>query len=257
MILALHIGNTQTLFGVFQNGKLLGKQLSVFTEIKETAFGYAARIRQVLELVGVDFSSLEGSVLSCVVPSLLPVAREALLILTGKEPICVGAGIKTGLRMNIDDPGTVGADLVCMAVAAKEKYPLPCVVIDFETAITLTCLDQNGSYIGGAFLPGVKMSLSSLAKETSLLPDIELIEPKRAISTSTVECMRSGILFGTAGAIDGLLSRMETELKEPIRSVVFTGALGATVCPYCRHSGQYDPMLLLNGLFMIYQKNQK
>ncbi len=257
MILALHIGNTRTVFAAFRGGEPVGGILSFSTDIRETSLGYAARIRQVLDLVGVSASDLTGTVLSCVVPPLVPVAKKALFFLTQTEPVCVGAGVKTGLRMGIDDPGTVGSDLVGVSVAAKEGYPLPCVVIDFETAITFTCLNASGHYVGGAFLPGVEMSLNALASQASLLPGVELIAPKKAIGTSTVECMRSGVLFGTAGAIDGMLDRIERELGEEIKSVVFTGELGSQVRFHCTRSGIFDPLLLLKGLLIIYRKNKK
>ncbi|MBR3836627.1 MAG: type III pantothenate kinase [Clostridia bacterium] len=257
MILAIDAGNTHIILGCPEQDGSVSHVVRIATDRSETAFGFAARIKQTLELVGVNVSQVEGTILSCVVPPVTRPLCDAVRLLTGKEPMLVGAGIRTGLHIAIDDPGTVASDLVAAAVAAKEEYPLPCVIVDMGTATTLTVVDEKGRYIGGAILPGVGIGLNALADETSLLPRIELAPPKKAISSSTVESMRSGALFGAAGAIDGILERFEEELGCKPASVVCTGGLGSVVCPCCRHKILLDETLLLKGLGYIYRKNKK
>ena len=256
MILAVAAGNTHVTFGCIDENNEIGEIMRISTQLSETALGYAVRFREIFQFLNVDPKSIEGAVLSSVVPPLGQALREAVFRLTGKDPLVVGAGVKTGLRMKVDDPGTVGADLVCAAVAAKEEYPLPCVVVDMGTATTLTVVDREGSYIGGAILPGAVLSLDALTRGASLLPQIDLVRPAKAVSSSTVECMRSGILYGSAGAVDGLLERFEEELKERV-FVVATGEIAPSIAPYCRHSVHFDDRLILKGLGIIYRKNQK
>ena len=255
MLLAIDCGNTHITFGCMR----AGTAKTVFripTDRRETDFGYAAKIRQVLELGGVEPDTLTDAVISCVVPPLSEVLARACALLTGKAPLVVGAGVKTGLHIRINDPGTVASDLVASAVAARETYPLPVIVVDLGTAITLTVVDAEGKYIGGAILPGVGISLHALSEKTALLPLIEVRPPKSPIGSNTVESMRSGILYGTAGAIDGLIDRMTAELGTDRVSVVATGGLASTVCPACRHDLTVDEQLLLRGLALIYERNR-
>jgi len=257
MILAVHVGNTHIVFGCALKGEVLDPVLSLATDPNETAYGYAAKIRQIFAFANFPCKDLKDAVLSSVVPSVSEAIVGAIRLLIGKDPLLVGAGVKTGLHISIDDPGTLASDLVAAAVAAKEAYPLPCVIVDLGTATTLTCLDANGKYIGGAILPGVKISLEALAREASLLPVVEIIPPQKAIATATVESMRSGILFGAAGAIDGVLDRFAEQLGTEPASIVTTGGFGAMVCSYCRHSILTDEKLLLKGLASIYKKNSR
>ena len=143
MILAVAAGNTHVTFGCIDENNEIGEMMRISTRLSETALDYAVRFREIFQILNVDPKSIEGAVLSSVVPPLGQALREAVFRLTGKEPLVVGAGVKTGLRMRVDDPGTVGADLVCAAVAAKEEYPLPCVVVDMGTATTLTVVDRE------------------------------------------------------------------------------------------------------------------
>jgi len=256
MILAINAGNSRVTFGCIGEKNEIGRVFTLPTDLSETALGYAIRFRSVFDLFSLDPASFEGAILSSVVPPLRNVLKEAVSYLTKKEPLVVSAGVKTGLRIKVDDPGTVGTDLVCAAVAAKEEYPLPCIVVNLGTATTLTCVDREGSYVGGAILPGVSLSLDALVHGTSLLPKIDRIPPKKAISTSTVECMRSGILYGAAGAVDGLLDRFFSELGEKEISLICTGSLAREIAPHCRHRLVCDENLILKGLGMIYRKNQ-
>ena len=256
MILAIDSGNTHTAFGCVENGSVKGEILRIPTDRSETDCGYAAKIRQILELHRVSPEGFEGAVISCVVPPLTDTLRRAVRILTGLDALVVGAGVKTGLHIAINDPGTVAADLVASAVAAKESYPLPCVVIDMGTATTLTVVDGRGRYVGGAILPGVGLSLNALAQGTALLPHIELQPPKSPVAANTVDSMKAGIVYGTAGSIDGLLDRFAEALGEAPASVVATGGISRLIVPHCRHAITLDETLLLRGLWLIWKKNQ-
>ena len=257
MILAIDCGNTHVTFGCMKDGKA-DRVFRLPTDRRETDFGYAARIRQVLELAGVSLNDLCGAVISCVVPQLTRVLESAVrLLLPSVEPLTVGAGVKTGLHIRINDPGTIASDLVATAVAAKETYPLPCVIVDLGTATTLTVVDGSGSFIGGTILPGAGISLNALSEEAALLPHISIRAPKKVISADTVDCMKSGILYGAAGAIDGLLDRIAEELGEAPATVVATGGMAPLICPVCKHPMILDDQLLLRGLESVWNRNRK
>ena len=255
MILALDCGNTHITFGCMKNG-VAATVFRIPADRHETDFGYAAKIKQVLSLGGVDPAGLCDAVISCVVPPLTETLSRAVALLTGKEPLVVGAGVKTGLHIRINDPGTVASDLVAAAVAAKESYPLPVIIVDMGTATTLTVVDADGKYLGGAILPGAGISLRALSEGTALLPWVEIRPPRSVIAPNTTDSMKSGILYGTAGAIDGLIDRMNEELGTTA-TVVATGGLAPVVCPYCTHPVTVDEQLLLRGLSIIYHRNRE
>ena len=257
MILAIDCGNSHTTVGCVAENNATSAVFRIPTDRTETEFGYAAKIKQILDLQSVDAAGFEGSVISCVVPPITETLVRAVRLITGKDALVVGAGIKTGLHLSINDPGTVASDLVAAAVAAKEEYPLPCVVVDMGTATTLTVVDRGGKYIGGAILPGVGISLNALAKETALLPHIEIAPPRNVIAANTVDCMKAGIVYGTAGAVDGLIDRIAEELGEAPASIVATGGVAHVIVPHCRHSMIMDDTLLLRGLRLIWDKNQR
>jgi len=255
MILAIDCGNTHTVFGCVENGEVTGEILRIATDRTETEYGYAAKLKQIFDLCDMDPTAFKGAVLSCVVPPLTAPLSRAVELLTGLKALVVGAGVKTGLHIAINDPGTVASDLVAAAVAAKELYPLPCVIIDMGTATTLTVVNRNGCYVGGAILPGVGLSLGALAEGTALLPHVEIRPPRSVIAANTVESMRSGIVYGTAGSIDGLLDRFEESLGEAPATVVATGGASRLICPACRHTIVMDDTLLLKGLWQIWKRN--
>ena len=257
MILAIDCGNTHIAFGSVDENGATEPILRIPTDRAETDFGYAAKIKQILSLYNITPSSFEGAVISCVVPPLTEILVRAIHILTGYEALVVGAGVKTGLHIAINDPGTIAADLVAAAVAAKEEYPLPCVIVDMGTATTVTVVDEKARYIGGAILPGTMLSQQALSQGTALLPHIDAKPPRSAIATNTVESMKSGMIYGTAGAIDGLLDRFAEELGREPASIVATGGISALVCPHCRHTVTIDETLLMKGLWLIWKRNQK
>ncbi len=258
MILAIDTGNTHTVLGCIDVSK---KRLSAApvlrmrTDRAQTETEYAVRIRQILELYGIDAGAFEGAILASVVPELTGVLAEAVRLITGAQPLIVGPGLKTGLKIELDDPGTIAADLVATAVAAKEEYPLPCVVIDMGTATTITVVNEKGAYIGGSILPGAGISMKALARETALLPAIDIVPPKKTIASNTIDAMKAGIVFGQAGAIDGTIDRFAAALGREPASIVTTGGMGSVICPHCMHEITIDDTLLLKGLGIIWKKN--
>lgn len=256
MILAVDVGNTNVVLACLENGKAISMS-RLATNRNDLASDYALKMRQSFELDNVDTDKIEGAIISSVVPPVTEAIKDAVKRLFGIDCLVVGSGIKTGINIKIDDPGTAGCDLITGAVGALAKYSPPIIIIDMGTATTMFALDKNGAFIGGSIAPGVKLSYSALSSGASLLPVISVNEaPKKVISTNTVDCMKSGAIFGTAAMIDGMIERMEEELGGEVTSVA-TGGLAGHIIPYCRKKIEYEPNLLLDGLQIIYDKNKK
>ena len=256
MILALDTGNTHTVIGCIDKDGAILDVFRMETNARRTEFEYASDIGRILGLGKMDVGQLEGAIISSVVPPMTETLRRAVTLLAGVQPLVVGAGLKTGLNIGLDDPGTIAADLVSAAVGAKEKYPLPCVIIDLGTATTFSVLDEQGRFAGGAIMPGVAISLNALTDGTSLLPRIEIVPPKKAIGSNTIDCMKSGVVFGAAGALDGVLDHFEQEMGREAATIVATGGLAGCVTPHCRHKIVLDDTLLLHGLYLLWEKNK-
>lgn len=253
MILAIDVGNTNIVIGGMDHDQVLFTE-RLSTDKVKTSLEYAILFRVALELHRIDPEEIEGSIISSVVPPITPVIRTALKKITGKKSIVLGPGTKTGVSIRIDDPSSVGADLVAGAAGALAKYDPPLVVIDMGTATTLSVVDRENHYIGGSIMPGLRLSLNSLVSEASMLHGISLDLPQHAIGHNTVDAMRSGIVLGHAAMIDGLLDRMEEEMGGKM-TVIATGGLASSVTPVCRHEILLDKTLLLTGLLEIYKKN--
>lgn len=255
MILALDVGNTHIVVGCME-GLELRHIFRLETHIQRTEHEYAVLLQQMLRFGGIEPKGFEGAIIASVVPSMTATLKAAVQILTGVKALVVGAGIKTGLNIKIDNPAQLGSDLVVGAVAALDSYAPPLVVVDMGTAMTFTAIDGESRLRGGAIMPGIALSLSALASGTSQLPRVAVEAPKSCIGTNTVDCMKSGAVYGTAAAIDGLLDRMEQELGTPLR-VIATGQLSRTITPHCRRNILCDDHLLLRGLALIYARNKK
>lgn len=253
MILAVDVGNTNIVLGCIENGEIVNI-VRIQTNISQTADEYAIKLKDILEIYGVDPCSFEGAIMSSVVPPVTGRLQRAIKFVTGLDCLMVGPGMKTGMNLRIDDPGTLAGDIVVGSVAAMNCYGTPCIVIDMGTATTIIAVDSNSCYLGGAIIPGVKLSYAALSSGTSLLPDISITAPKKCIATNTVDSMRSGAVFGTAGMIDSMIDRMEAELGEKCK-LVATGGIAQFVTPYCRHEILCDNDLLLKGLWILYKKN--
>lgn len=255
MILTVDIGNSNIVLGAVKEKEILF-QARIVTDHIKTSDQYCAELKTMLDLFGICTKDIEGSIVASVVPPVLNSFRTAIRKLTGKNCLVVGPGLKTGLNILIDNPAQTGADLVVGAVAALRGYQPPLIVVDMGTATTISVLDQNGSLIGGCVCPGVKISLEALTNRTALLPGISLDQPKKVIGRNTIDCMRSGIMLGTACMLDGMIARMEAELGMKT-TVLLTGGIGKFVLPLCNTKMIYDEDLLIKGLAALYQENRR
>lgn len=254
MIIAVDIGNTNIVVGGIENDRVLfTERLSTRTD--KTELEYAIDFKLIFELYHVSDTQVDGSIISSVVPPLSNIIKAALAKLIPTEPLVVGPGVKNGLSIRIDNPAQLGSDLVVTAVAAIAEYPVPSIVIDMGTATTFSVINSKKQYIGGAIVPGAAVALNSLSSQTSQLPFISLEAPKHVIGSNTIDCMKSGSLFGNAAMIDGMIRRIRSELGEKA-IVVATGGIAPAILPYCEEAISYDPDLMLKGLSLIYKKNQ-
>lgn len=254
MILAIDIGNTNIVVGCIDQEKTYFiERLS--TVRTKTELEYAVDLKTVLDIYHMNPREIEGCIISSVVPQITNIARLAAEKILGKNVMILGPGVKTGLNILMDHPGQLGADLVADAVAGITEYPVPLIIIDMGTATTMSVVDEKKNYIGGMIFPGVQISLDALTSGASQLGGISIDVPKRVIGKNTTECMKSGVLYSSAGAIDGAIDRLEEELGRKA-VVVATGGLAKKVVPYCRRKIILDEELLLKGLRVIYEKNQ-
>ena len=253
MILTIDIGNTNIVTGCFDQDQLLFLE-RFSTEQEATSLAYATIFKETLDLHEIPPSRIQGGIISSVVPSVTGTVKEAVEKYTGARILVVGPGIKTGLKLAVDDPAQQGSDLVVGAVAGVHLYPVPQILIDMGTATTVSVINREKAYIGKMILPGLAISLDALSSRTAQLPRISLDPPKKLIGSNTVDSMKSGILYGNAGALDGLIDRINEELGETC-TVVATGGLAGVVAPLCRHKMFLEDDLLLKGLLIIYHKN--
>lgn len=253
MLLVFDVGNTNIKLGLF-DGERLAMIARTSTVESKTGDELAVEIRGIFQVYGFDLKAVKGTIISSVVPQVLTSLERAISLLFGHEPLVVGPGIKTGINLKIDNPATAGADLVTGCVGAAEMYRLPCIVISMGTATTVFVIDKNKSMIGGAIVPGVGIALNALVKEGALLPSVGIHAPDRVVGKNTEECMRSGVVIGSACMIDGMIDRMQEEIGEKC-SLVATGGLAAEIVPSCRHKIHLRDDLMLQGLRIIYEKN--
>lgn len=255
MLLAVDIGNTNIVLGCIENG-VIKSIARISTDSNKTPHEYAVIMKSVLEFDNIDLKSLDGAIISSVVPKVTQITRNAIFILVGKRPLIVGSGVKTGLDIRIDNPAEAGSDLIVGAVAALSIMKPPVIIIDMGTATTISVTDKNGCFLGGVIYPGVKVAFSALSGGTSQLPDVAIEAPKKCIGTNTIDSMRSGGVFGTASMLDGMIDRINDELGQKA-SLIATGGIAKYIIPYCRHEITYDGDLLLKGLEIIYNKNKR
>lgn len=256
MILTLDIANTNIILGGMDDGRAVFIT-RMSTDKSRSSDEYAVLLRMLSDQRGVSLDAVEGAIISSVVPELTAVMRDAVCVSCGIMPLIVGPGVKTGLNIRIDDPSELGADFVATAVAAIEDYKLPCVTIDMSTATSIGVIDAKGNHIGCIICPGVMVSHNSLASNTSQLPHISLDNPGRLIGRGTRDSMKSGLVYGFASMLDGLLDRIEAELGEKI-SIVATGDWAKGIIKHCRRQDiALDDELLIRGLWLIYNKNRK
>lgn len=254
MLLVVDIGNSNIVLGGYEGENLLFVS-RIRTDSRRTDVEYAVLIKEILGLYGYLPADITGGIISSVVPPLSGALKNAILLIQKVKVLTVGPGIKTGINIKIDNPGQLGADLLATAVGAVSKYPLPAVVIDLGTATKITVIDKDGSFRGGAIMPGVIVALNALAAQTAQLPRISLdaasVDP---IGTNTVDCMKSGSILGTASMIDGMIERYREELGPDV-SVIACGGLVSGIVPHCKAAVHTDENLLLEGLRILFYKN--
>ena len=254
MILALDIGNTNVVLGCIADGEILFTE-RMATDSGKTELDYAISLKMVLELREIKVSEITGAIIGSVVPPVTSLMREAIRKVTGQEALVVNVDMNIGLEVLMDNPSSVGTDLIVGAVAGINRYPVPLILIDMGTATTICVVNENKQYIGGMIQPGIGVSMNSLTSRTAQLPRISLDPPKRLIGKNTVECMQSGALYGNASCIDGMVDRIQEELGQEA-TIVATGGLAKRIIPLCRYHIELDDELLLRGLWIIYEKNK-
>ena len=255
MILTIDIGNSNIVLGGVKDDQIVF-EARLRTEATKTSDQYCVDLKILMEVYGVSNKDIEGTIIASVVPQVLNSMRTAIQKLTGKVPLVVGPGLKTGLNILLENPGQTGADLVVADVAALREHKPPLIVIDMGTATTMSVLDKTGAHIGGCIIPGVKISMDALTDKTALLPGLQLDQPKRAIGRNTIDAMRSGIMLGAACMLDGMVERMEAELGCKT-TVIATGGIAKFIVPMCKTPMIYDKDLIIKGLAALYRDNKR
>ncbi len=253
MLLVVDVGNTQTHLGTYDGTELVEhwRFASVRTS---TADELGAALRALLALRGLSFDDIDASIVSSTVPRLRPEWAEMSDRYLGHELLVVGPGLRTGMPIRYDNPREIGPDRLVNAVAGYEKVGGACVVVDFGTAVTHDVVSADGEYLGGVIFPGVEISLEALTERAAALPTIDLTEPRGVLGKSTVDAIRSGVLYGYAGMVDGILDRL-TEEVGPAHAIA-TGGLAHAVVPYCKSIDEVDDLLTLTGLRLIWERNR-
>lgn len=254
MILTVDVGNSNINFGVFSGDDIVFVA-RIATDTAKTEFEYAGAISNALSISGIDKDKINGAIISSVVPPLNNVMKCAIKLIYGIESILVGPGVKTGINIHCDNPASVGADIICACVAAHYLYGSPSLIVDMGTATKMMVMNDKGAFIGVSIIPGVMVSLDALAKRTAQLPMVSLEAPKNVIGKNTADCMRSGIVFGSASMVDGMIDRIFDEVNSSL-PVYATGGLASVITPHCKHKITYDEFLVLKGLNIIYKRNQ-
>ena len=256
MLLTIDIGNTNILMSIFDDDKKVAFA-RMRTDTLKTSEEYAVLIKNILHLKEISRAYIDGAIISSVVPALQTTFRRAIHMLCGVKALTVGPGLKTGLHINIDNPAQLGSDMVCVSVAALEKYPGDSIVVDLGTATTVSAVRANGEFLGCSILPGIRISLEALASRAAQLQQIDLsVEPKAVIGKNTVDSMTSGILYGNAAMVDGMVDRYK-EVMGGDPAVIITGGNSSTIANLCRCKVIADPDLLIDGLRILYHKNKK
>ena len=255
MLLAIDIGNTNIVIGCIQDDEILFKA-RIATDRLRTSDQYGVEIKNMIEAFGVKVSQIDDCIISSVVPPVFNSVRTGVIKVIGKQPMVVGPGLKTGLDIQMDVPSQVGSDRIVIAVAALAEYKAPLILMDMGTATTIEVVEPDNRYVGGIIFPGVRVSLEALTSRAAQLPGISLDKPQQVIGKNTIDCMRSGMMYGTAAMLDGLIERIEEELGHQC-TIVATGGLAKFITPLCKRDIILEGDLLLKGLNIIFKKNKK
>ena len=253
MLLVIDVGNTNIVLGIFKDQELVD-HWRVSTDRLRTTDEYGVLIRHLFYLNGVNSEEIDAIIISSVDPPVMPTLERMCQRYFGLTPLVIGPGVKTGMDIKYDNPREVGADRIVNAVAAYEKFGGPVIIIDFGTATTFCAVDKKGTYLGGAICPGIGISTDALVQRTAKLPRIEVVQAEKVICRNTVESMQAGVFYGFVGQVDGIVSRMRKELGCKAK-VVATGGLAVIVAPATDAIDVVEPMLTLEGLKIIYDRN--
>ena len=255
MLLAIDIGNTNLVIGCIKDDEIIFKA-RIATDRTRTSDQYGVEIKSMIEAFGVKASDISDCIISSVVPPVFNSVKNGVIKVIGKQPMVVGPGLKTGLNIHMDVPSQVGSDRIVIAVAALAEYKAPLILMDLGTATTIEVVEPDNKYMGGIIFPGVRLSLDALTSRAAQLPGISLDRPKKVIGKNTVDCMRSGMIYGTAAMIDGLIEKIEEELGHQ-STLIATGGMAQFITPLCKREIILEKDLLLKGLNIIYKKNKR
>ena len=258
MILALNIGNSNITFGCYmQDGKLMFSS-RLFADAALSSDELLFKMVNMLALYGAEPVQITGVIFASVVPALTPRMREALRKMCEAPVVEVGPGLKSGVRIRMDNPAQLGGELLCAVVGALQRHTPPLVVMNLDTAISMLAVDASGALVGGAIVPGPQISLAALVRNTAQLPQVELdARPRRVLGANTADCLHSGVVYGTAAMLDGRVENFRTALDAPGAPVIATGTLPPSVHAACRTSIHYRETLILDGLYAIWQRNAR
>lgn len=255
MLLTADVGNTNIKFGIYDGDELKFK-LRVSTDTDKTSDEFAVELYTFFQIYNISADSIDSSIISSVVPKITSPLSNAIETVSGVKSLVVGPGVKSGLNIKIENPEKLGADIVAGCVGAYEKYGGPFIMIFMGTATVIVYVDENKTYLGGAIAPGVGISLDALTSKGALLPSIDFKAPEKVISTNTSDCMRSGIMFGTACMLDGMIDRFYEQVGKKCK-VIATGGFSQLMAQNCTHNIIADENVILDGLNYIYKKNNK
>jgi len=254
VILVMDVGNTNVVLGIYR-GKELLHHWRLSTNRSATVDEYGMSIYNLFQYAQIRLQQIEGVIISSVVPPLMRTLEQLCRQYIGKTPLIVGPGIKTGLNIRYENPREVGADRIVNSVAAIEKYGSPLIVVDFGTATTFDYIDEGGNYLGGAIVPGIGISTEALYQRAAKLPRIELVKPRSVIGRNPVTSMQAGIIYGYAGQVDGIVRRIRSEFGVDPR-VIATGGLADLIASESEAIHEVDPLLTLEGLRLVYERNR-
>lgn len=254
MLLVIDVGNTNIVLGVYKETELLD-HWRISTDRQRTTDEYGVLIRELFYLNDLRADDINAIIISSVVPPVVPTLERMCQRYFGLSPLLIGPGVKTGMDIRYDNPREVGADRIVNAVAAYEKYGGPVIIVDFGTATTFCAVDAKGVYLGGSICPGIGISTEALVQRTAKLPRIELKRTDSVICRNTIESMQAGVFYGFVGQVEGIVSRMRRELDMSAR-VVATGGLAVVIAPATKAIDVVEPMLTLEGLRIIYERNR-
>ena len=253
MLLAVDVGNTQTVLGLFE-GERLTEHWRVATESERTSDELAALLADLLALRSLSFDDVSGVCLASTVPALVRPYQELAERHVEAPLLILGPGTKTGIPVLYDDPREVGPDRIANAVAARERYGAPCIVVDFGTSTNFDAVSSDGEYVGGVLAPGIEISMDALFARAARLTKVDFIEPESVIGKTTVAALQSGLVYGFAGQVDGIVERMRGELGDTAPAVA-TGGLAELIAPHTKTIEKVDPLLTLYGLRLVWDRN--